>query len=812
MKIIFSNAAVLAVSSLYLSAFAPVKTVSGHAAMTEPMSRNYFANIEGTWGSVEGVPPQYPEYTSVNQNRAGGVCGFDQNGRASGEMDLWLDSTGIPMPWESKATYNADAVIPVNTVFSAHHYGHITVSGCPMGRASTQACFDAFPLEFVQDNLTQMPPDPQHKDRGMMHALDMELSMNFKLPPGLAGEEVLLQWVYTTANSCAPVGYRTYFETQNPPDGSSSWKSNLPDCLADQPLTVLPNHLVGGPRGELFLNCAEVTVRGDSSPLPPFPAPVPPPVAPPVSVPTAPVASPVMAPTESETGSTCGGGTVGNGLCSDPSHCCSQWGFCGTIESGHCPGGEGPTPTTPVSSPVTAPTGPAPTTPTAPAPTGSGDHTASERLIAYLGNWHACPSDEQISQYTHIVVGFAVTYKWAEVKNECSETCDISTPSVCNNSPNPELISKWKGMGKKVILSFGGAGMGGSWSGDVNNCWDYCFGRETQVVNQLVDIVNRDGYDGVDIDYEYFYEDYMNGSPFTQGAEAQKFLKDVTLGLRNQMVEGSELTHAPMEPDIMPGKAYYDVLVEVADSLDFLMPQYYNGYVRSSTNFPGALAHYTNVVNGIFRGDASKVVYGFCIQDCGTFNLDGYESSDVMEKLTDAYPCNGGAFFWVANDDTNTSWSNPMKGQLELNAGVCKDPSRPVPVDPTAAPVQVAQPTAAPVQAPVAPQPTAGVSPGPPNGETPGDGDSGNGCCSQNFQTCVSYGGDSKESCESLGSTIWLENGALTQQCLAKDTACTSDIDACCPELTCDGNQWYRQCKQQVAGRRRGLRRAVRSL
>ena len=127
-------------------------------------------------------------------------------------------------------SYNADAVITVNTVFSAHHYGHITVSGCPMGRASTQACFDAFPLEFVQDNLTQMPPDPQHKDRGMMHALDMELSMDFKLPPGLVGEEVLLQWVYTTANSCAPVGYRTYFETQNPPDGSSSWKSNLPDC------------------------------------------------------------------------------------------------------------------------------------------------------------------------------------------------------------------------------------------------------------------------------------------------------------------------------------------------------------------------------------------------------------------------------------------------------------------------------------------------------------------------------------------------------------------------------------------------------
>ena len=46
MKLLFSNAALLlAVSSLYLSAFAPIKTVNGHAAMSEPMSRYvvYFA-------------------------------------------------------------------------------------------------------------------------------------------------------------------------------------------------------------------------------------------------------------------------------------------------------------------------------------------------------------------------------------------------------------------------------------------------------------------------------------------------------------------------------------------------------------------------------------------------------------------------------------------------------------------------------------------------------------------------------------------------------------------------------------------------
>ena len=400
---------------------------------------NYFANIEGTWGSVEGVPPQYPEYTSVNQNRAGGVCGFDQNGRASGEMDLWLDSTGIPMRWESKAIYNADAVITVNTVFSAHHYGHITVSGCPMGRASTQACFDAFPLEFVQDNLTQMPPDPQHKDRGMMHGLDMELSMDFKLPPGLVGEEVLLQWVYTTANSCAPVGYRTYFETQNPPDGNSSWKSNLPDCLADQPLTVLPNHLVGGPRGELFLNCAEVTVRGESSPLPPFPAPVPPPpVAPPVSVPTAPVESPVMAPVESpvmaptgesETGGTCGDGTVGNGLCSNRAHCCSKWGFCGTVESGHCVDEHNPPEPAPAPAPVQAPTAPEP-------PTGGDENGCCSQNFSTCVSWG---SDSKESCQTHgsmiWLENGALTQECREKDGACTDDVDACCPGlICDGS------------------------------------------------------------------------------------------------------------------------------------------------------------------------------------------------------------------------------------------------------------------------------------------------------------------------------------------------------------------------------------------
>merc|ERR1711966_450414 len=101
-------------------------------------------------------------------------------------------------------------------------------------------------------------------------------------------------------------------------------------------------------------------------------------------------------------------------------------------------------------------------------------------------------------------------------------------------------------------------------------------------------------------------------------------------------------------------------------------------------------------------------------------------------------------------------------------------------------------PEPAPVQAPTAPEPPTG-------------GDE-NGCCSQNFSTCVSWGSDSKESCQTHGSMIWLENGALTQECREKDGACTDDVDACCPGLICDGSQWYKQCK---LGGRRG--RAIRS-
>jgi len=99
----------------------------------------------------------------------------------------------------------------------------------------------------------------------------------------------------------------------------------------------------------------------------------------------------------------------------------------------------------------------------------------------------------------------------------------------------------------------------------------------------------------------------------------------------------------------------------------------------------------------MFNGDASKIVYGFCIHDWGPFNLESTQASEVMEWLSEKYPCNGGVFFWAANNDVNENWSKVVKNQLAINNISC---STTIPVNPTNAPVfvyPVANPTSAPI-------------------------------------------------------------------------------------------------------------------
>jgi hypothetical protein len=343
------------------------------------------------------------------------------------------------------------------------------------------------------------------------------------------------------------------------------------------------------------------------------------------------------------------------------------------------------------------------------------------------------------------VIAFAVSYTWSPGQNNCNAQCEIATPPICNNAPNQALVQQWQDAGKKVLLSFGGAGMGGSWDG-VNTCWEDCYGKETQVVNRLVEIVNELGLDGVDLDFEYYVT-----------PQAVTFLNDLNIGLRAGLPSGSELTHAPMDSDIIPGKPYYDdVLMETGHLLDFLMPQYYNGATRPVTdgiNSSGAgqmsaLSHYDTIVNNIYGGDPNRMVFGFCISDCGgtASNANGQEAAVVMSDLAQYHSCNGGAFFWVAAHDT-ASWSSTVGNTIFSLSETGCSPSPPTPLTPapTQNPIQTPAPTQNPIQTTPAPtpMPTNSPTPGPtPNIQTPAPTpSSSNKCCQPNENKLKAYNG-----------------------------------------------------------------------
>lgn len=147
------------------------------------------------------------------------------------------------------------------------------------------------------------------------------------------------------------------------------------------------------------------------------------------------------------------------------------------------------------------------------------------------------------------------------------------------------------------------------------------------------------------------------------------------------------------------------------------MPQFYNGVTRPVTDgvantgagSVAAAAIYEDLANDMFAGtpekvrgashcvkvvslihvtktisfrviNHSQVVFGFCINDCGGTgsNAQGSEAVQVLQDIKTYTPsggtntdfaCNGGAFFWVVNDDTGGVWSDTVVAEVSLTAG-----------------------------------------------------------------------------------------------------------------------------------------------
>lgn len=179
----------------------------GHGHLTSPRSRNYEASQDGSWSRAPpGVPRKENCPHCLNTKRSNEVCGTSSSSRYN--YDDWRDTRGNPIPWKPEATYVEGSEIIIESYISTNHAGHIDVFLCPDGARSTQNCFLSNPATMVQDLMDGGPNDPAWPGRGYLGLRSRRMfRFKYRLPMGVKGDQVMLQWRYVTANSCLPPGY-----------------------------------------------------------------------------------------------------------------------------------------------------------------------------------------------------------------------------------------------------------------------------------------------------------------------------------------------------------------------------------------------------------------------------------------------------------------------------------------------------------------------------------------------------------------------------------------------------------------------------
>lgn len=297
----------------------------------------------------------------------------------------------------------------------------------------------------------------------------------------------------------------------------------------------------------------------------------------------------------------------------------------------------------------------------------------NHRFMAMVNTQDPCPTSQQWTQYTDIMLSYTTTL---QPNGICSETCKIfyDKLKVCNNKPNDGLLQEWQSAGKRVWLVVGGPLMGRKYDLVSPACWEFCFGRQEQMVDDIATLVNNTSVAGVVLSYQYMLENNHDNSGFLRGNEAQTFLRGLTMGLREKLDNSMLLAHMPVDSSVVVGTEYFGLLSELAQErqFDLLMPQYFNGVVQANSNTPGALQHFDVLVTFMFLGDASRIVFGMCnnVADefyCGgsDYALDSVEGASIMESLANVYSCHGGSFFWSASSDPGGFWSIPLLAEYK---------------------------------------------------------------------------------------------------------------------------------------------------
>jgi len=304
----------------------------GHGHLTSPRSRNYEASEDGSWVQTSpGIPPRETCPHCLNTKASNEICGRSP----SHNYDVWRDTRGNKIPWNPQATYVQGQDIIIESWIDTNHAGHIDVFLCPDGSDSTQSCFLNNPATMVQDLTDDGPNDPAWPGRGYL-GLGQRRKFQFKyrLPAGIKGDRVMMQWRYVTANSCLPPGYRN--PSLRLKDRGWLRDENMADC--EWPLNWTGAR--SSPQEpEQFWNCAEIKIipndgSGPSGPSPPAPAPNSPPVVVPSPTPPTP-STPTRSCCSWDNGRSCGTSTwcnVDQSRCEGP--CNGEWVTIGGSSSG----------------------------------------------------------------------------------------------------------------------------------------------------------------------------------------------------------------------------------------------------------------------------------------------------------------------------------------------------------------------------------------------------------------------------------------------------------------------------------------------
>jgi len=253
----------------------------------------------------------------------------------------------------------------------------------------------------------------------------------------------------------------------------------------------------------------------------------------------------------------------------------------------------------------------------------------TRRIIGYYDTW-ASVKPSNTSVYTHIYFAFL------------AKTSSASGCGGWQTSWSQSDVNYYKNAGKTVILSAGG--------GDMN--WNGCTWNETAL--EIEKVVQQYGFDGADIDYEV-----TPVATWIQGVTSDLHAAYAANGLSGKLI-----THVPQSYYMDEGgkyggnQDYWNALIPVLNEVDFVLIQYYNNDPLPNSDPNGAVQHYTNIVNGLYGGDASKVVFAICLTDCGSGggDLSVSQANSITKTLAQKFTNFGGMALWSTSADVNAGY------------------------------------------------------------------------------------------------------------------------------------------------------------